>query len=77
MEKDLIKFALRVLDYIKEELKFDSLFVEHTVEEWLWGYNDPLLQLIYDFAKLVDANFANKYIKPNIFFALEVRVKEL
>ena len=49
------------------EYYHDSLFVEHTAREWIWGYEDPLLQAasnISFFKKYVpDAHFGYFYQK--------------
>ena len=38
---------IKLIDEAKKLFGWEGLFVTHTAEEWLWGYDDPLLKLLH------------------------------
>ena len=46
--RELIDIAVDIIDEFKKKSGWEGLFVTHTVEEWLWGYEDELLKLLHD-----------------------------
>ena len=47
-----------------------SLFIEHTAEEFLFGYEDPLFKMVHDVAKLVDVDFPADF---GVFYGVSKR----
>ena len=37
---------VKVIDYFKENRGWEGMFVSRTVDELLWGYEDPLLKAL-------------------------------
>ena len=43
-QRVLLKELLKIIDKFKEMFGCEGLFVSRTVDELLWGYEDPLLK---------------------------------
>lgn len=58
--KIVLDVIFRSGDWINELLDIEPLFVSKTVDEVLWGYEDPLLKLVHELdpTLLPRANFS-------------------
>ena len=67
--KDVLKKILETIDDIKADFSWEGLFVTHTIEELLWGYEDPLLKELkrLPFIKsMVPSPFFSLYVSPGL-----------
>lgn len=62
MEEKIIQEVIKWLDKLNNELGWDGLFLNQTVSDLLWGYEDKLLKTLNDvtdlFKKPIDTIFA-------------------
>ena len=58
--KTLLDKVFGVADWVNEVLKIEPLFINKTVDELAWGYEDPVFKLVYklDPSLLPSANFS-------------------
>ena len=48
-ERDLFDILMEALDWVKKHTSWEPIFMSRTVEELLFGYEDPLLALIHKY----------------------------
>lgn len=48
-KKDLLKLAIAAVDEVLKHRSWETVFTTHTVDEFLFGYTDPLLNKIHEF----------------------------
>ena len=50
-----------LIQLVVSVLNDTSVFVDHTVEEWLFGYDDPIFKLLHHFASLLHIDIPSKF----------------
>jgi len=56
-QKKIPDWATDMVSNLANAANDSSLFIEHTAEEFLFGYEDPLFKMVHDVAKLVNVDF--------------------
>ena len=68
IEKDLISLFLKAAGSLLEE----TFIIKHSVHDWLWGYNDKLLEDIDKIVKIFNEIFRTHIVVPPSLTALQV-----
>ena len=55
--KDLPSFSAHIIDLLADVLGDSSIFVEHSAEELLFGYKDPIFSLVHEILSSVNIDF--------------------
>ena len=61
--KEVFEIIFDTADWLNEIIKYEPLFITKTVDEMLWGYEDPIFKLVHE----VDPS-----LLPSPMFSLQV-----
>lgn len=69
---EVLKLLIAAIDEVLKHRSWETVFTTQTVDEFLFGYEDPLLRIVHDILKAVP-NIKPDLI-PNPIFAFSVSI---